>query len=130
MTPRKHFLLLVQGIAVWLAFWLAGLPSYYQQYSTTALAVACVLLSVAISLSALLVLRQGRDSSRVRRAFWLSVYYTVPFALLDAAYCGWHLGHGAGFVERYWYLSVFYVTPWLTFMPTAWLLNGRANETR
>jgi len=117
-------ILLAQGVAVWAAFWLLGLPSYYQQYPTVMLAVGSVLLSVAISLAAIAVLRRGRDETRMQRALWLSVYYTVPFALLDALYCGWYLGHGSDFVVRYWYLSVFYLTPWLTFMPTAALLRG------
>jgi hypothetical protein len=50
-------------------------------------------------------------------------YYTVPFLTLDALYCGWRLGHGLEFISRYWYLSVFYVTPWPTFIPTAMLLR-------
>jgi hypothetical protein len=125
MSPRKHVTLLLQALGGWGAFWLAGLPSYYQQYSVLALAIACVLLSVAISLAAIVVLRGGRDETRRSRAFWLSVYFTLPFAVLDALYCGWYLGHGAGFVSRYWYLSIFYVTPWLTFVPTAVLLGPR-----
>jgi len=124
MNVRKHLALLLQGVAVWAAFWLLGLPSYHQQYSAVPLAVASILLSVVISLAAIAVLRRGRDETRMQRALWLSVYYTVPFVVLDALYCGWYLGHGAGFVARYWYLSVFYLTPWLTFMPTAALLRG------
>ena len=126
MTPRKHIVLLLQALLVWFAFWLIGLPAYYQQYSTVTMAVAIALLSVATSLAALVVLRAGRDETRMRRAFWLSLYYTVPFAALDALYCGWYLGHGEGFLAKYWYLTVFYVTPWLTFMPTAALLRQRA----
>jgi hypothetical protein len=125
---RKHILLLLQAVTVWTAFWLAGLPSYYQQYSTVALAVGCVLLSVAISLAAIFVLRNLRDETRMSRALWLSFYYTIPFAILDAIYCGWYLGHGSGFLVRYWYLSVFYVTPWLTFVPTALLLPSRPTK--
>ncbi|MCU0956877.1 MAG: hypothetical protein MUF55_05960 [Hydrogenophaga sp.] len=127
MTFRKHLNLLLQAMAVWFAFWVAGLPSYYQQYSTVTMGVAVTFLSVATSTAALLVLRMGRPATRMRRAFWLSVYYTLPFAVLDAIYCGWYLGHGEGFLVKYWYLSVFYVTPWFTFMPTAALL-GRGND--
>ncbi len=126
MNSRKHVSLLLQGISVWAAFWLAGLPSYYQQYSLVALAVGSVLLSVAISLAAIFILRRGKDSTRLKRAFWISVYYTVPFAALDTLYCGVYLGHGASFLIKYWYLSVFYVTPWLTFIPTALLLRESA----
>jgi hypothetical protein len=123
MTPRKHSTLFLQAVCVWAAFWLAGLPSYYQQYSLVALAVASILLSVAISLAAIFVLRRGRTETRLLRAFWLSIYYTIPFAALDVLYCGVYLGHGLSFLYKYWYLSVFYVTPWLTFMPTALLLR-------
>ena len=98
----------------WLGFWLLGLPDYYQQYSHTAVAVGCVLLSVLISLAALFVLLRLRPERRPRYAFWIALYYTVPFALLDAAYCGAYLGHGVAYLWRYWYLSVFYLTPWLT----------------
>ena len=123
MNPRKHFSLFAQGICAWAVFWLAGLPSYYQQYSLVAVAIASIFLSVAISLAAIVVLRRGRAETRLARAFWLCVYYTIPFAALDAWYCGVYLGHGPSFLYKYWYLSVFYVTPWLTFIPTALLLR-------
>jgi hypothetical protein len=126
MTARQHFTLLLQAVCGWGVFWLAGLPAYYQQYSVRTMAIASILLSVAISLAAIVVLMGGRDATRRKRAFWLSVYFTFPFAALDALYCGWYLGHGAGFLSSYWYLSIFYVTPWLTFLPTAVLLGPRA----
>ncbi len=60
------------------------------------------------------------------RAIWISFYYTVPFALLDTLYCGLYLGGGASYLYKFWYLTVFYFTPWLTFPPTALLLRRRA----
>jgi hypothetical protein len=128
MSARKHLILLLQAVGVWGAFWVAGLPAYYQQYEMLTMAIACILLSVLISLAAVFVLRQGRESTRMTRALWLSVYYTVPFLLLDALYCGWYLGHGWQFVSKYWYLSIFYVTPWLTFMPTVVSSNVRLDS--
>ena len=130
MTPRKHLVLLFQAISVWFVFWLIGLPHYFQQYSTVAMAVGTVLLSVAISLAAVFALRSGRDETRMSRAFWLSVYFTLPLAALDGVYCGWYSGHGYAFLAKYWYLSVFYLTPWLTFMPTAALLKRRGAQSR
>lgn len=124
MKASRHLKLLSQGVAVWAAFWLAGLPSYYQQYSLLALAIGCILLSVAMSLVAVAALLRGRAETRWSRAFWISFYFTIPFALLDALYCGVYLGHGASFLSRYWYLTIFYITPWLTFLPTALLLRG------
>jgi hypothetical protein len=127
MTLRNHARLLAQAIAAWLAFWIVGLPDYYQQYSTVTMGVACVLLSVAISLAAIALLRPCRPECRMRRAFWLSFYFTLPFAALDALYCGWYLDVGAAFLTSYWYLWVFYLSPWLTFMPTAALLGNRSD---
>ena len=123
MTPQKHLNLLVQSVVIWALFWVAGLPSYYQQYSAPALGVGCTILSVLISLAAIRILQRSRPENRRARAFWCSVYYTVTFAVLDSLYCGVYLGHGAGYLTQYWYLSVFYVTPWLTFLPTESLLR-------
>jgi len=43
---------------------------------------------------------------------WLAFYFTVPLALYDYLYCGLLLGHGLGFLARYWYLTVYYLIPW------------------
>jgi len=127
MKAARHLKLLASGVAVWAAFWLAGLPDYYQQYSTLALGVGSILLSVAISLFAVFALLHGRPETRVSRAIWISFYYTIPFAILDTLYCGFHLGRGAAYLHEYWYLTVFYFTPWQTFVPTALLLGNKAN---
>ncbi len=127
MTAAKHLTLLFQCLAAWLVFWLIGLPDYYLQYSTVALGVACTVLSVAFSLLAVWLLARTRPEHRMSRALWLSFYFTVPFAVLDTLYCGVYLGYGAGYPTLFWYLTVFYVTPWLTFVPTALLLQPRGN---
>ena len=123
MTPNKHWNLFVQGIVLWVLFWLAGLPHYYQQYPTVALGVGCTVLSVLISLAAIRIIRRSHPANRRARAFWCSVYYTLPFVVLDTLYCGWYLGYGALYLSKFWYLTVFYFTPWLTFMPTEYLLR-------
>jgi ABC-type glycerol-3-phosphate transport system permease component len=130
MKPVHHVKLLLQGVFVWAAFWVAGLPSYYQQYSSLAMGVGCTILSVAISLAALYVLSRARAETRMSRALWISFYYTVPFAVLDTLYCGVYLQHGASYLHKYWYLTVFYLTPWLTFPPTAWLLRDLRRKPR
>ncbi len=113
-------------VLVWFGFWLLGLPDYYQQYSPAAVGAATVLLSALISLVCLAILLRTRPERRANKALWLSVYYTVPFALLDTLYCGIYLGHGASYLWKYWYLTVFYVSPWVTLLPTATLLRNRA----
>jgi len=123
MSFAKHLALLTQGMVVWAMFWLAGLPGYYQQYSQVTMAVGCILLSVAISLGTVFILLRGHPGTKLRRAVWISFYFTVPFAILDWLYCGVYLKHGTAFLSQYWYLTVFYFTPWLTFVPTALLLR-------
>lgn len=123
MSARAHIKLFIQGLAVWLAFFIGGLPAYYQQYSGLALAIGSLLIQLLTSLCAIAVLQRNRPQTRMSRALWISFYFTVPFAVADTLYCGVHLGFGADYLLRYWYLSIFYLTPWLTFPPTAWLLN-------
>jgi hypothetical protein len=129
LHASTHAKTLVQMVLVWFGFWLLGLPDYYQQYSTAAVGAAAVLLSVLISLVCLAILLRTRPERRASKALWLSVYYTVPFALLDTLYCGIYLGHGASYLWKYWYLTVFYVSPWVTLLPTAALLRNRAQPT-
>jgi hypothetical protein len=64
---RKHFILLIQAVYVWAAFWIAGFPSYYQQYSTVGLAVGSTFLTVAISLAAVFVLKRARPDVAKKR---------------------------------------------------------------
>lgn len=123
MSAKQHFNFFIQGVIAWAAFWVAGLPHYYQQYSPTALGIGCVLLSVALSLVAIVVLQRGKPENRMNRAIWISVYFSVPFVVLDVLYCGVYLGRGVAFLWEYWYLSVFYISVWLTFVPTAILLR-------
>jgi hypothetical protein len=129
IAPRRHLTMFMQASVVWVAFWLAGLPDYYRQYSDRTLGFVCTLLSVVFCFYALALLLPRRPESRMPIAFWMSFYYSVPFAIYDWLYCGIHLGHGADYVWTYWYLSVFYLSIWLTFIPVAWLLNrGRRAE--
>ena len=130
MHARTHAKTLIQMVLVWFGFWLLGLPDYYQQYATAAVGAAAVLLSVLVSLVCLAMLVRTHPERRTKQALWLSVYYTVPFAVLDALYCGLYLGHGPSYLSKYWYLTVFYISPWLTLLPTAALLRDRPQPAR
>jgi hypothetical protein len=124
LNPSSHIKTLIQMVLVWFGFWVLGFPDYYQQYPTAAIGAVAVVLSVLISLACLAVLVRTRPERRTSKALWLSVYYTVPFAVLDTLYCGTYLGHGSSYLSKYWYLTVFYVSPWLTLLPTAALLRN------
>ena len=109
----------------WAAFWAAGLPSYYQQYSRTFMIWLDAIVLIPLSVVFLLVLRRAPQTRRIGLSLWMAFYFTVPLAVYDWLYCGVFLGHGLGFLWRYWYLSVYYVIPWPLLPGLAAVLNHR-----
>ena len=125
MRKRGHIRLFVLATAVWAGFWLAGLPSYYQQYSTRSILMFEAALLVAVVVLAWRVLGTAPRERRAGRALWISFYFTVPLAVYDWLYCGVYLGHGLSFLWLYWYLTTFYILPWLVFPGAVLLVNRR-----
>jgi hypothetical protein len=123
MTARTHRTLFILGTVAWVAFWIAGLPSYYQQYSTTFMIWFDALLLVPLTIVFARMLRRVRANRRLTVSLWMSFYFTVPLAVYDWLYCGLFLDRGVAFVFRYWYLSVYYVIPWLVLPACAAWLN-------
>ncbi|HSI04629.1 MAG TPA: hypothetical protein VLC93_09140 [Myxococcota bacterium] len=113
------------SVGIWSAFWLCGLPDYYQQYTFTWLAIASALILPPVVWAGARVLSRSRPERRLGKSLWLAFYMTAPFFLLDAWYCGLYLGHGTAYLSRYWYLTIYYVIPWFVFVPTAWHFNRR-----
>jgi hypothetical protein len=126
VNGRKHLRLLRYGTLTWAAFWVAGLPNYYQQYPFSLVLVGTLLLVPLSAYFGVKTLAAVRPERRFALGFWLSFYFTVPFALFDWLYCGVYLGHGTGYFAQYWYLTVFYFIPWVLFLPTGWWMS-RAN---
>ena len=126
MSPRAHRKLLLLGIIAWGAFWVIGLPSYYQQYSTTVMVWFDALLLLPLNAIFTRMLRRVRANRRLTTSLWIAFYFTGPLALYDWLYCGVLLGHGLAFISRYWYVSVYYVIPWLVLPACAAWLNRAA----
>ncbi|MGD8996443.1 MAG: hypothetical protein PVH34_14585, partial [Syntrophobacterales bacterium] len=104
MTKRGHIRIFLIATVVWGGFWLAGLPSYYQQYSTVPMVWFDSLVLIPISVIVYFVLKRLKPERRLPVALWLAFYFTVPLALYDWLYCGLYLGHGIQFISRSWYL--------------------------
>ena len=130
MRPSSHLKLLAMAVAVWAGFWVLGLPDYYQQYPAAPVAAGCVLILAASAVLGWRSISRGRPERRRSRAVWLSFYFTVPLALLDTLYCVLYLGHGTAFLWRYWYLSSFYVLPWLIWLPMGLLTPSEGVAAR
>ena len=111
----------------WFLFWVAGLPDYYQQYSTKTM----ILFDLAILPPIWIVIYKSVRKAGPGRAFsaslWWAFYISLPLFIYDLVYAGIYLGYGLSFLWKFWYLTVYYVLPWMLFPPTGWLIDRRQN---
>lgn len=128
MKKRHHVRLWILATAVWAGFLLGGLPDYYQQYSTDFMLGFVLLVLLPISLALYFVLRRVAPRHRMSVALWIAFYFTVPLAVYDYLYCGLVLDRGIGFLWEFWYLTVYYVIPWLLAPALAVLVNRIAKD--
>ena len=123
MKLTSHLKLLFFVTLVWFAFWLAGLPEYYRQYSTGSMILFVTIVFFPIYGVGYYLIKHRRRGSKFAHAVRLSVYFTLPFFVYDFIYCAWYLDEGWTFLSRYWYLSIYYVIPWIVFPPTGFCLD-------
>jgi hypothetical protein len=128
MKKRHHLRLLGLATLVWAAFLLAGLPEYYQQYSFGRMVAFDLFVLIPISVVLRSVLGRVPSQRRMRVALWIAFYFTVPLAVYDYVYCGLVLGFGLRFLLEFWYLTVYYVIPWILAPALVWLINRGARR--
>ena len=121
----KHLPFLAVVTAAWVLFWLAGLPDYYQQYSDRAMLIFDMLILPPIWYLVFRSLKRSAPGRGVVVSLWWAFYITVPLLIYDLLYCGLYLGYGISFLWEYWYLSVYYVLPWMIFPPTGCWIESR-----
>ena len=61
---------------------------------------------------------------------WLAIYMTEPFLAYDYLYLGMHQQRGKSFLTTHWYLTAFYVIPWLMLPGIAWMTSAPARSAR
>jgi len=125
MKTKNHLKLLIIAILVWFIFLLAGMPDYYLQYSNQTMLLFVTILLIPISFIILIVFKPIKSERRLRIAFWYAFYFTVPLAIYDTLYCGLYLGYGFNFLWVFWFLSIYYVIPWILFPMLAIILNKK-----
>ncbi len=116
MRRGHHLYLFYLGTTFWTLFFLGGLPSQY--YQTWPWALSLIVVVILPSWTFVVLVRQLRRTllsvvAPRRAALWLAFYMTAPLLAYDLIYLGWHLGLGAGFLQSHWYLTAFYVLPWM-----------------
>jgi hypothetical protein len=129
MSARNHAKIFLVVTIVWFLFLVAGLPDYYQQYAFGDMLIFVAVLLPVLWLVIYLVLKRARRGRRLTVAVWYSFYICVPLMIYDFVYCGLYLGHGLQFFAKFWYLTAYYVLPWLILPITGWWLD-RAAVTR
>jgi len=123
MRVKNHLRVLFIATLIWFLFLLAGMPDYYLQYSPQTMIVFVTLLLIPISFIVLFLFRRINYKRRLTVAFWYAFYFTVPFAIYDSIYCGLYLGYGIPFLGVFWFLSIYYIIPWILFPIIAVVLN-------
>jgi len=130
VSRKGHIRLFFIATLVWVGFWAVGLPAYYQQYSHTQMVWFDALVLIPITAIVYAVLKSIRPSRRLTVSRWMAFYFTVPLAFYDWLYCGIYLGSGLRFIVQYWYLSVYYVIPWILLPVVASSLNRMSMQGR
>ncbi len=125
MPLRNHVRLFIIVTVAWLLFWIAGRPDYYKQYSDTFMVFFDAAILPPLWLVVYVSAKKARKGRGLAVSFWLSFYITVPLFLYDLIYCGIHLGYGISFLWEYWYLTVYYVLPWLIFPLTGFWVDRK-----
>ena len=129
MKLNNHIRLFTLVTIAWILFWAAGLPDYYQQYSTRFMVIFDIVILPPICFLVFRSVTRSNPANTFRNFFWWAFYISVPLFVYDLLYCGLYLRHGLGFLATYWYITVYYILPWLIFLPAGWILQGRYRPT-
>lgn len=130
MTFTQHAKLLAYSFVTWLAFYLIGLPEYYQQWPLWAKWVIVPLVTVAYFPASAYTLRAfWNDGRHLRNSLWLALYLTLPLFIYDYLLLALYKGLGIGFVVPYWYLTFFYFSFWIQIPFVGWWMERPAHRT-
>ena len=130
MIVKIHLRILIYATVVWALFFLAGMPDYYLQYSTKSIILYEILLLIPFSVIIWFIFRTIKTSRRIKLSLWYSFYFTIPLSIYDYIYCGIYLGYGLRFIYVFWFLSVYYIIPWILFPLIAILLNKKTSNAK
>ena len=105
----------------WTLYFIFGLPSDHLQTTSFWPIIIFGEISPALALATFGWRRCARTSALVWRiAAWIAFYMTVPLLLYDYLYLAVHQQRGRDSLRAHWYLTVFYIIPWLLLPPVAW----------
>jgi hypothetical protein len=129
MKAHGHIKIFSVVTAAWAIFWLIGWPEYYRQYSFRFMLFFDTAVFVLLWFVVYWVLKTVPRKYRTSFSLWLAFYITIPLFLYDFLYCGVYLSYGFSFIWEFWFLSVYYVIPWIICPVTAIWLNRRDSQS-
>jgi hypothetical protein len=104
------------------------MPDYYLQYSNQHMIILVTILLLPLSLILTKVFKPINQQKRLKISFWYAFYFTVPLVIYDTFYCAIYLGYGIKLLVVFWFLSIYYVIPWILFPMIARLLSRSYNK--
>lgn len=131
MRPHQHWNLYCVATTWWTLYFILGLPTDY--FQTTSLWLIIIFGQIVPAIA--LIYFGWRVCARAPHhawpiAMWIAFYITVPFFVYDYLYLAIHQQRGWMFLQTHWYLTSFYVIPWLLLPPIAWRIATRLPATR
>jgi hypothetical protein len=132
MSAARHLRLLAYSFLTWLAFYLIGLPHYYQHWPLWAkLVILPSVTALYLPVTSLTLRKFWSDGQHFRNSLWLAFYLTVPLFVYDYLLLAIGWGLGICFVIPFWYLTFFYFSFWIQIPLLGWMLQKNrspANE--
>ncbi|MEM9449904.1 MAG: hypothetical protein AAGA75_15370 [Cyanobacteria bacterium P01_E01_bin.6] len=115
-SAQKHIQLLAYSFVTWFAFYLIGLPEYYQQWYLWAKVLVLFIVTIMyFPITRYTLEKYWSDGRHLANSCWLALYLTLPLFVYDYLLLGWYKGFGIEFVRPYWCLTFFYFSFWIQF---------------
>lgn len=131
MPFRSHWHLFCLATTWWTLFFIAGLPTDYYQTMPVAIVVVFGVLAPTWALAAYMRTRCRKSPAHPwRQAGWIAFYMTVPLFVYDGMFLAHYQQRGASFLVSHWYLTVFYVIPWIVAPVVARSVEATATAAR
>ena len=130
MRAGQHWYLFCLATTWWTLYFILGLPSnYFQTTPDWAIWMFGELLPGA----ALAYFGWRRCTRAPQHAWnsarWIAFYMTVPLFAYDFFYLAIHQQRGLAFLQSHWYLTLFYVIPWVMLPGIAWWVSARMRQS-
>ncbi len=111
ITLRQHLRLLIYVTIFWILFVLIGLPDYYQHWPLKRLLYLCILTYFFVGAITYRWIKKF-NGNRFLYSLVVASYIVIPLFVYDYIYIDLVRNEPFDLLNRFWFLSIFYVIPW------------------